>query len=211
MRWMAGFTVSVICTALYAQQTGTICGSVRDEHGAPAAGVLVEAMDAGRGHSGLMPNYVTDAHGDYCVRDLLFGDQFMLTANDPAKGYPAMWVMFYAEHSPVSGVALTPSAPNAVVNWSIPYKAGFLYVRVTDAQTGKPVKDVSEELAVSGEEQNRWIRGGLGSPVLLPPDKTVLLTVKAAGYQNWPAQGAKPLLVTPGAVVKLEVELTPAQ
>ena len=52
--------------ALQPQPQGTICGTVQNEKGGPAAFVVVMAFDLGP-HSGMEDTSKTDAVGHYCV------------------------------------------------------------------------------------------------------------------------------------------------
>ncbi len=207
--------VLLASAAVRAQETGRICGTVRTERGAPAAGVHVEAMDAGQGHSGPLQGALTKDDGSYCIVGLEFGDQWTLSVNESAKGYPNTWATFYGVRSGETHIRLSPQTQTVVANWSIPFKAGFLYLHLTDGRTGKPLADGAYQLAVAGSEETRSMRGSFGvqSPLLLPPDETVLVRVDKPGYRGWPEGGSagRPVLVAPGASLTLDVALTPSQ
>lgn len=190
--------------------TGSICGTVQDERGAPASFTEVVAIDLGP-HTGPYTASETNESGQYCVTGLHLGD-YAMSAFDEERGYPLMFLAFYAQHLPGKRVTLSPAALQEHVNWRIPFKAGFLRVIVTDARTGQPVEHINTKLSVRSNESFRYSHGTRpGSPILLPPNEDILITVSAPGYESWPgAKGPGRLInIKPGATQTLEVRLKP--
>jgi hypothetical protein len=135
---------------------GTICGMVLNEKGEPASRVLVTAVYLGA-HSGGYPATRTDENGGYCLTRVPFGENAP-AVEDPGLGYPAPWASFYSA-GPISDNAVTLSLehPHATKNFRIPFKAAFLAVLVTDAQTGAPVSGMLYRLEAAADPERRFL------------------------------------------------------
>ncbi len=77
MRWIAQACLLLVTIPAYGQSSSlsslmlpSICGTVQDEHGAPAAFVKVAAGYTG-GHTGMDPMSTTDGSGHYCIKDII--------------------------------------------------------------------------------------------------------------------------------------------
>ena len=190
---------------------GSICGIVQDENGAPASFVKVVAIYDGP-HSGPYPLGKTDSTGHYCLQNLALG-HYIMSAEDPEKGYPQMGSVFYSWQTPKPEVSIAATNLEGHADWRIPYKAGFVEVALTDARTGKPVIPMFFNLVVQSRPENGWMRGSMASTaaLLLPPNENVYLILSAPGYREWPADGTKGKLLNllPGRTEKLVVELQP--
>lgn len=200
---------SFVCGYALSAQEGSICGTVHDEKGALAAHVHLTAFYMGA-HSGPEDNTVTDGEGKYCMVGVRPGE-YMLTADDPAKGYPQVQAMFYASTKLGTAVTISAESPHVVVSWKIPYKAAWLHVDAHDRVTGKPVKAIGIGLVIRGNE-NRWQRGNFANnTVLMPPNEDVLVKVSAGGYRPWPNDqpNGMPIAMSSGASRTLDVELEP--
>lgn len=179
----------------YGQQatnsTGSICGSVLDETGAPASHVQVLAIlqdPAGHG----LPGSITDETGHYCVDGLRLG-KYVMSAADEKKGYP-MRSDFYTWPAPEPQVTLTAQDPQANLDWQIPFKAGFLKIHVSVDHPDIQTVPITFDLIVRSRPKVRYTSvmtslhtDSKGSfTVLLPPGEDVLLTAMSPGYRHWP-------------------------
>jgi hypothetical protein len=77
---------------------GSICGTVQNENGASASLVRIVAIYQGS-HTGLHPSGKTDSTGHYCIDNLDLGN-YVMSADDPEKGYPEMGSIFYSWKRP---------------------------------------------------------------------------------------------------------------
>lgn len=190
---------------------GSICGTVLDETGAPAAFTSVTAIYMGA-HSGLEPIARTDRNGRYCITGIRAGE-YAMSASDPEKGYPEMSSMFYSVHLPGPRVRVGPEGLNARLDWQIPYKAGFLRVILTDLSNGKLISAMFTELYVGSSDSLRYRHGSEGSDqmLLIPPNENVYLKVSNPGYESWPEGEAQGRFVNllPGQHETLAVSLRP--
>lgn len=208
-------TILLFATSLVYGQSdalmGSICGIVQDENRAPASFVKVVAIYVG-GHTGPYPLGKTDRNGHYCVHNIALG-HYIMSADDPEKGYPQMGSLFYSWRTPKPEVSITPTNLEGHADWRIPYKAGFVEITLTDARTGKPVIPMFFNLVVQSRPESGWMRGSIAStaPLLLPPKENVYLVLSAPGYREWPADGTKGKLLNllPGRSEKLLVALQP--
>ena len=180
----------VACGQSPTQPTGSICGTVLDENGTPAASVRVVAIYVGA-HSGMYPMGQTDKLGHYCVANVMYGD-YVMSADDPEKGYPRMGSIFYGSSSPKE-VSITYQNLQGHADWQIPYKAGFIKVHLTDARTGKQIIPMFFNLALLSKPDLGYMRGSCAStmPLLVPPNQDIYFTVSAPGYKEWPGDGTK--------------------
>lgn len=212
MRAMAHLCLLFGAIAVYGQ-SGSICGTVLDENGAPARLVKVVAMTMGP-HSGALTGR-TDKSGHYCVSNLPAGD-YMMSAHDPEKGYPEMSSIFYSAWSAdlEPKASITAQNSKSHVDWQIPYKAGFVKVHLTDAVTGKQIIPMSFNLVVQSRPDAGFMRGAYPSTELLlvPPHEDIDFTVSSPGYKEWPGDGIKMVFrLAPGNTKELEIALEPAE
>lgn len=147
-------------------------------------------------HSGPYSGSRTDAEGRYCIRGLSLG-KYVISVADETNGYPLLDGSFFLPHSPEPRVTLTTEAPDAHVDGRIPYKAGFLTLLLTDAETGKPITSMSVSLAVRSDPDHRWMRVSAisGRFLLIPPNEDVYVNVTSPGYSTWPDDGSKGALI----------------
>ena len=197
---------------LAAQTAGSICGTVLDENGLPAKNVLITAVYMGA-HSGMYPATRSDDSGHYCLVNVPYGDNAP-AADDPKRGYPNPESTFHAGDSSPNGVAhLTAEHPRAIIDIRIPYKAAFLTLHLNDAITGKPQTNLFYKLSVQADPQREYIRGSrdAADPLLLPPNKNILLHASAPGYREWPYDGSPGYVLNllPGEHKTIEVLLQP--
>jgi hypothetical protein len=196
---------------------GSICGTVQDENGLPASLVRVTAAYVGpKAHTGTYAMGETDDVGHYCV-NVTIGD-YIMSADDVDKGYPLMAIMFYASHdsnaeSSAPGISITAQELTRHDDWMIPYKAGFVRVKLTDARTGKQIVPMFFDLVVRSRSDNGRMHGTCASTaaLLVPPNENIVFAVSAPGYQWWPRDDkmGKLLNLLPGTTEEVAIELQP--
>ncbi len=162
--------------------------------------------------SGIVPFAKTDEQGHYCLKGLWLGD-YLMTADDPGKGYPNMATGFFSSERTHSQVQLTATNLNGTVDWKIPYKAAFVKADLVDAQTGKQVDAMFFDLLVQSRPEVGHMFGSAGSatPLLLPPNEDVIVTITAPGYRKETDQEPQRtvLNLSPGQTKLLHIELQP--
>ena len=192
--------------------TGSICGTTLDENGSPARFIKVVAIHVGPGSTSGPPEVgKTDELGHYCVEDLPLGD-YVMSADDTDHGYPitARGGFFGSEPTPQQKVHITSINLTGHADWRIPYKAGWVKVRLTDARTGNQIPDMTLSLNRSGGVLN--ISRPSTTPILLPPNEDIyVFSVSAPGYRPWPGDGTKGALLNllPGTTQNIAIALRP--
>lgn len=186
---------------------GSICGLILDENGLPASHVRVAAIElAPGGHSGGYPSSFTDQSGRYCIQGLELGE-YVLSADDKAKGYPHRGPLFFSWQTPDPKVKLTLQSPDEHADWQIPFKAGFVKIQTPEMQPGNQSDLVSFLFQVPSRPRVGTMVVGPPIPAgpllsfLLPPDEDVLLKVTCADGSQWPEDSGegKLLHVSSGA------------
>jgi len=161
----------------------------------------------------MVPFARTDEQGHYCIKGLALGDYYM-TADDPERGYPNMASGFFSTARMRSQVRLTATKLNGHADWEIPYKAGFVKVELTDAQSGKQVDAMFFDLLVQSRPEVGHMFGSAGSttPLLLPPNEDVVVTITARGYRKETDREPQRTVVKllPGETRELHIVLQPA-
>ena len=214
-RFLLGLLLWFACCSALGQYPGgplgTICGTVLDQDGSPASSVKVSPFYMG-GHSGGVPFAKTDEQGHYCIKGLALGDYYM-TADDPERGYPNMASGFFSTGRGRSQVRLTATKLNGHADWKIPYKAGFVKVELLDAQSGKPVDAMFFDLLVQSRPEVGHMFGSAGSttPLLVPPNENIVVTVMAPGYRKETDKGPQRTVINllPGQTKELRIALQP--
>ncbi len=198
--------------ALAQQDIGTICGTVENELGQPAANIKVVAMPAVVG--GIVPWFKTDAAGHYCAIHLIVQQTYQLTADDLDAGYPPMYDGLYSQQ-PLPDLELTFKHSQTTFNWRIPYKAARFHLRAMDAITGNPPRSIHYSLVLKSSPAIGRVTasGPADMQILLPPDTDLLLKVEAPGYWQWPANETPGYVINAGSLteVNLDVPLQPHQ
>jgi hypothetical protein len=174
--------------------TGSICGTVQDESGDPAVTAKVTANYQNHPHLGMRPWSSTDDAGLYCIENVTTGE-YLMSAEDPLKGYPNMDISFFSDvyPPPRPRVHVTAKEPKAEAHWRIPFKSGIVEVVLSDARTGKAIETMFFVTLMLESNPTRFVHGSAWSstPLLLPPNENVHLTVGLTGYREWPGDGSK--------------------
>lgn len=161
-------------------------------------------------HSGPYSGTKTDAEGHYCLKGLSLGE-YVVSAEDEKKGYPQVAQGFFMRGSPESRVTLTAAAPEAHVDVRIPFKAGFLTLLLTDAETGNPLPSMNVSVAARSDPDHRWMHISTIADrnLLMPPNEDVYVNVTSPGYSMWPDDGSRgaSLSFLPGERQTLRISL----
>lgn len=195
-------------------QSGTIVGTVVDDHGTPVSGAKVhaEALD-----SAVKLTFVrfveTDEHGAFSIDPLDFG-AYRVDAMKPSDGYANTAFEFHSNGRQPRPV-LSPSVPKVAVLVVVGPRAGTITGPVSDAVTGKPVNATFHMWRASRPEA--FLDEGAASPcrILVPPDVEVGVEVHASGYEVWyyPGDGvfgrSMPLRLKPGEELRVDIRLQP--
>ena len=96
----------------------------------------------------------------------------------------------------------------------LPPKAGFLRINLTNRRTGAAVPSM-RVIVMRSTTPPALVSSSSGSstqPILLPPDKDLLLHVVAEGFQEWHESvgGGKAVRLTSGEKLTLDVQLEPS-
>jgi len=199
---------------------GTISGTVLDEHGKPFKGVSVctymPSAASGSKEARGSCAVTTDEAGKFRVDHVAMGT-FDVEAIKPEEGYIA-----FAGTSAKEMVKLTPTRSGATVVLKLGPKPGVLLLTVKDKLTGKPILKFLESWEITDSDTRPTTGSSGGQTIqlrteraLVPPEKSLLLTISAEGYKKWfyrdPSDPSRPafLHLQPSEEKKLFVELEP--
>jgi hypothetical protein len=166
--------------------SGSIHVRVEDAAGNPIANALVKAnYRNGKWLMTAIPECITDKSGTCTCRHLIL-TRYHITASKISDGYPNTSWSLYGHRLKAVIVALTPSESSADVTVTLGPRAGHLFLRIADANTGASVFNPSIELRVAADPRI-FVSQGLSknSSVLVPADENILLEVHASGYKTW--------------------------
>jgi hypothetical protein len=206
--------------------TGSIHGVVTDEAGQPANEVQIAAVWICQNSQGCplsMGHAITNSTGEFGFSSLGLG-KWEVFVDDREAGY----VGFGADLSPPGmseKAEITSEHPDAEVHISLPPKAGFMDIHLTDKMTGTAIPMVSVRLALAEHPDQQLFKQTInqslcgsahfahfGCSFLVPPDTAVLVHVWADGYREWneTAGGAgKALRLRSGDHAKWDIQLEP--
>ncbi len=191
--------------------SGTIRGIVVGQDGRPAKGIGVAArLRSSLSGSGVLPRTRANDSGEYRFEKLWWG-KYAVYADDEAAGYSYGSTGPVANGDPVE-VEISPEHPDAELRLDLPPQAGFVEIRPKNKRTGALLPTL--EVIVLTMEPKAFLfkmSGVSNQPVLVPPDRNLLLHVSADGFKEWDesvGQG-KPIHVASGQRVRLIVPLEP--
>ena len=157
-------------------------GRVLDHEGQPVPKAIVTAGPIGP-LKGVMPTAYSDERGEFSIVVHQTGE-FLVTASKTGDGYPSTSNPFYYPHT-ASATRVTvlegQPAPFATVQFGP--KAGKILLRVSDADTGQPIRSVALSLC-RAEAPKYCHRVKNGGPVLVPSEPFTL-EVSAEGYESF--------------------------
>ena len=180
------------------QPVGTIRGILIGQDGQPAKGIGVTAV-------WLCPDgclnperqTLTDDSGRFGFEHVALGE-YAVFPDDVEAGYGPKLLADGARYG--EAAELTHEHKDAELRLTLPRKAGFLEVHLTDQSTGDSISTVSVKIALvespnragfqtSFEESNCTQNSRYICTVLIPPDEQVFVQVSSPGYDGWDKSG----------------------
>lgn len=194
---------------------GTIFGVVVKPNGEPARNLRLTArpsFQAG-GHSGDFPHARTNNVGEYRFQMLPLWGRYSIYADDEVAGYSRVSTGPLGADRPQEA-EITPEHPEAELNLTVPPKAGFVQIHLTNRTTASPITSMTVWVLTMDEPKSPLFTMSCYSDqmVLVPPDKNLLLHIKSDGFREWDESvgAGKPLNVHSGSRLTLDVQLDPS-
>lgn len=192
--------------------SGVISGTVVDQGGTPATGLILNAQPLGVALGTMLPWTKTNDAGDFRFEHLSLG-RYIVFAEDRTQGYSSFSTGSAGEGNPEE-VELTTEHPEAEFNFRLPPKAGFLLFHLTNQRTGAAISGVEVTVTSADDASGMIFSGGFPSsdPVLVPSNKSLLLHVTSWGFREWDNSvgNGKPIRIAPGDHLTLDVQLRSA-
>jgi len=192
---------------------GVLYGRVTREDQRPAQGINLVAYPLNLFLAAPMPRTTTDQDGRYRFDDIPWWARYTVVPDDPEAGYSIFATGAPLEGTKIQEVTLSPEHPQAEFNFRLPPKAGLLHFHLLDKRTGAKIPDIHVVLSPRDAPEKILFGEGCDSnrPILIPPDKDLLLHVDAEGYSEWERSVGKglPLRMSAGEHRTLEVQLAP--
>jgi hypothetical protein len=200
--------------------SGSVYGVVITSQGEAAKRLTVAAMPLGVALSAAIPHTKTNDQGEYRFENLPWWGKYTVYADDEKAGYSS-YSTGTAGNSHPPEVEVTPESPKAELNLSLPPKAGFVKIRLTNRRTGDAVPAMTIVIVPLEKPDARlFIDPGVFTMscysdhvVLVPPGENLLLHVKSDGFREWDESvgKGKPINVPSGGVLTLHIQLDPAE
>ena len=216
VRSAACLTLLLVGTLLAQQQSrpdGTIYGIVTRQDGSPASRLGVSASPVGVPIAAVLPHTQTDSAGRYRFQNLPWWGRYTVYADDQDAGYSKFSTGPSGNSHPPE-VEVTPEHREAELNLTLPPKAGFLEIQLTNAKTGAliPAMRISVMRVEKPDEPLFAMSCYSSQVVLVPPDKNLLLHVTSDGFHEWNESSGrgKPLHLASGTRLRLAVQLEPS-
>ena len=212
------FLVLLLLAAASAQERhkkppkGVIYGIVIGQDGEPGKGLLLEAEPLGPAIITGLPHTKTNDAGEYRFDNLLLG-RYTVYAIDETAGYSAISTGPDRDSEP-PGVEITPERPKAEFNVSLPPKAGFVKIHLTNRRNGAAISGMVVAVMTMEKPNSSLFTMSCHSDrtILVPSDKNLLLHVKSDGFREWDESVAtgKPVNVPSGGWLTLDIQLDPS-
>jgi len=207
--------VSLVSTGAQPREqavAGVIQGTVIGNDGTPVRDIRLTASPLGVPLVTVLPTTRTDQTGNYRFQRLAWWGRYTVYADDPDAGFSFVSTGPAGPGTPPE-VTVSPEHPEARLDLRLPPKAGFVRIHLTNKQTGTVISGL-EVTVMSSQAPPRLIFStscSSDSPVLIPPDKDLLLHVTSSGFHEWDESAAtgKPIHVPSGNTVELYVQLAP--
>jgi len=219
MRRRVGFIcLLLLVTVAEAQDTGsrpngTIYGIAYDSDGHPASQIKLTALPVGVGLGTPLPATKTNEKGEYRFAGLPWWGRYTVYAEDEDAGYSAFSTGESGQSQPEE-VDIAPAHPEGALTIHLPLKAGFLRINLTNHTTGAAVPSM-RIIAMRPANPPALVFSiscGSTQPILLPPDKELLLHVVSDGFQEWHESvgGGKAVRLASGERLTLDVQVEPS-
>jgi hypothetical protein len=192
---------------------GAIYGTVINQDGTPAKGLMLNALPLGVMLAMPLPWTKTNDAGAYRFEHLQLG-RYTVYAEDKEAGYSSFSTGAGGTPGHLPEVELTAEHPEAEFNVNLPPPAAFLLFHTTNRRTGTPIPRV-EVTVMSADATPRTIfSSGFSSTeaLLVPSDKDLLLHVTSWGFNDWEQSVGAGLhiRIAPANRLTLDVQLDPA-
>jgi len=211
MKVLAVLTLVAASLLAYSQTnppTGRINGVVTDANATPISGATVYAVPDGPGLNDAIPHSVkTDRNGVFIFRRGLPLGSYKLYSRKDEDAYMSPLDKFYADpKAEWPDVQLTAAHPEATATVRLEKQAGVLAGRILDAKTGDAIRAL---LAFGdGEGNGHEVSVDGDYRILLPPDKSITLMVRAIGTRSDRAQiPVAPVRLQPGQYVYMDIPI----
>ena len=162
------------------------------------------------GHSGDFPHARTNKFGEYQFQKLSLWGSYFIYADDEAAGYSR------ASTGPLDSptdVEITPDHPDALFNFSLPPRAGFIRIHLTNRRTGTAVREMTVSVVpLDKQDFSFTMSAGSDHLILVPPDRNLLIHVTSEGFREWDESigAGRPVYVSSGDRLMLDVQLEPS-
>jgi hypothetical protein len=203
----------VVAQRLQNRPNGTIYGVVVAVNGEPARNLRLIArslLATGGGHSGDFPHTRTNQAGEYRFQKLPLAS-YIVYADDEAAGYSR--VSTGQPGGSVSEAEITADHPEAEFDFTLPPKAGFIRIYLTNRKTRAPISDMTVSVLPPDKPDSGLfiLTGDSAQLILVPPDRNLLLHVTAEGFREWDESigTGRPVNVPSGRRLVLDVQLDP--
>lgn len=195
---------------------GVVYGVLSTPDGGPADSLSLEAMPLDVEINGKLPKTKTNERGEYRFESLRWWGRYRVFAEDEKAGYSAD----SAVDNSLPEVEVTPEHPKAELSFTLPPKAGFIHIHLKNRRTGRAISAMTI-VVVPIEKPDSRVFNDPGvftmscdsdRTLLVPPDKNLLLHVKANGFREWDESigTGKPVNVPSGSTLTLDVQLNPS-
>lgn len=197
----------VIGSAEQKKGGGVIYGTVVSQDGQPGKRISLyaEPLDVG----GQFPSARSNDHGEYRFENLPWG-RYKVFAEDDAAGYSGDVI----DDSSQPSVEVSRKHPKAEFRVVLPSKAGLLQINLTNRRTGEAIPWMGVTVApIEEPRRSRDYTCKSSELILVPPDRNLILHIKANGFREWDesAGTGKLIFVQSGTRLTLTVQLDPVQ
>lgn len=195
-----------------ARPHGSIYGVAFGKDGQPADKIGLTAVPLGVALGAILPHTTTNDRGEFRF-NLPWWGKYTVYADDEDAGYSTYSTGDLAQCQPPT-VEITPEHREARITVTMPPKAAFLRVELTNRTTGASIAAL--DITVLRDTQTPSLVFSMGGPsaqaVLLPPDRDLLIHITSDGFREWDGSvgHGKKLHPASGEHLKLNVELDPA-
>jgi hypothetical protein len=187
-----------------------IYGRVFGLDGQPERNLGVTAKPLGVALGAALPHTKTNDAGEYRLLVPWWG-KYTVCAEDEEAGYSVFATGCDGPHA--LEVEITPEHTQAELNLTLPPKAGFLEIHLSNRQTGEKILTMLVRL-MSAENADKLLYSAScysNKVILVSPNKDLLLHITSRGFREWDesASNGKPIRFISGERVKPDVQLDP--
>jgi hypothetical protein len=217
--WMKSICVALFLLACASAQQhqqntpkGIIYGVVIGQDGEPAKSLFLQAEPLDPAIITGLPNTKTNEAGEYRFDKLLFG-RYTIYAEDEHAGYSRISTGPSGDSHPPA-VEIAAENPKAEFNLSLPPKAGFIEIHLTNRTNGAAISGMFIRVSSMENPDSLLFTTSCNSNhvILVPPDENLLLHVESTGFREWDDSvgTGKPVNVPSGEHRVLNVQLEPS-